>query len=86
MTIPLVWRTAIVVLALAGLLLAGYVVGLHTERGPALFPDFAGAIKFMAMVAAGKSLGEKLAGGGGILGAAKALFTSAKPEAPAGQP
>lgn len=85
--IPLVWRTALIMLAFALMTLAAYVIGLRMERGPVMFPKFADTMGLFALYAAGRSLGEKLAGGGGILGAAKALFTAAKPEPqPGGTP
>ena len=77
----ILWRTALVVCFLALVLLAGLAFSLrHPETGATFFGSFSTSIVGLAVAACAKSLGEHLAGGGGIAGAAKALFTSAKPE------
>jgi hypothetical protein len=83
------WRTVIVVVLLAVMLFAAFVVlGRRdvSDNGVKLFESLGWAFFLFAATAAGKSGIEHLAGGGGLKGAAAALLTPAKPEPPAPPP
>lgn len=83
------WRTAIVVAFLAILVLVALWMcrGLPEKIAIELFGTAAWVFVGFAAIAAGKSLGEHLAGGGGVKGAIAALLTDAKPDpAPARAP
>jgi hypothetical protein len=81
-------RTVISVLILAAMTLFAFWLSAHMPDGLAmhLFDTLAWTFFGMALVLAGKSGVEKLAGGGGVRGAIAALMTSTKPEDPVQQP
>jgi hypothetical protein len=72
--IPLAWRTAIVILILAQLVVLAFGLGLRWDRAVAMFPEFCSTMKVLAGIAAAKS---------GFEHASKAF---GKPAAPAGAP
>lgn len=77
------WRTVATVAFLAVVLLAGflYAVRSSSATAAAMFPHFALAVVGLAGFVATKAAVQHLAGaGGGIKGAAAALFTATKPE------
>ena len=77
------YRTLVGVLSLAAMLLIGLVCVLKVSDGGGgvmAYSSFSFSVAGLGALLAGKSLGEKLAGGGGIKGAVDALLTSKKPE------
>jgi hypothetical protein len=82
------WRTAIVVLLLGLMTLAALFMCAHWHLGQEFFQHAKEAFVGLATVAVLHSGVQHLADGGGLAGAAKALFTSAKPDGapPGGQP
>ncbi len=82
------WRTVGVVLVLALMLVLAFrwIVLAPVGAGEfhvRMFDSLAWTLFLLALVAAGKSSVEHLAAGGGLRGAARALFTESKPGEPA---
>lgn len=74
------WRTALVVILLGLMMLAALFICAHWHLSSEFFGHAVTGCIGLGAIAAGKSTFEHLANGGGLAGAAKALFTKAKPE------
>jgi hypothetical protein len=80
--IPHGFRTWAFCLLTLGFLFAGLSLSLwYPVAGAVLFGTYAAACVVVAGIAAGRNLGQDLAGGGGLKGAVSALLTDKKPEA-----
>lgn len=77
------WRTALVVMFLAVVLLVALLICAHWKLGAEYFGHAVTCLVGLAIVAAGHSSVQHLADGGGLMGSVKALFTAAKPAEPA---
>ena len=82
------YRTVGSVIILAAMLLGALAMCLHSPSAIAgeAFGTAAWCLVACAGLLTGKSLGEYAAGGGGIAGIAKTIFTSARPESPVAPP
>lgn len=74
------WRTALVVIFLALVLLAALLICAHWKLSDDFFGHAVTGCIGLATIVASKSAVEHLANGGGLLGMLKTLTTSAKPE------
>lgn len=77
------WRTALVVIFLALVLLAALLICAHWKLGSDYFDYAVKGCIGLAVAAVTHGSVTHLADGGGLMGSMKALFTSAKPETPA---
>lgn len=80
---PVAWRTVVVVLVMAGFMLAALFITSKMPNGEKFFEHAVGGFILLAAIAASKSAVEHLATGGGLRGVAKVLMTDAKPGIPA---
>jgi hypothetical protein len=77
------FRTAALVVIALAVLLAAFVLGLRpafSATAIAIFPHLVTGACVLVGIGAGKSAIEHLGNGSGVIGAAKVLFTSARPE------
>lgn len=77
------WRTALVVIFLAIVLLVALWMCAHWHLPDVFFTAAKDGCVALAAIVAMKSGVEHLANGGGVMGMLKTLTTSAKPETPA---
>jgi hypothetical protein len=81
---PSQWRSVLVVMFLAAVLLAGLSLAItkSNEQVVKLYDSFSTGLWIMALGLLGKSVGQYAAGGGGLKGMASALLTESKPGEP----
>jgi hypothetical protein len=83
---PRNWRTFVITLVGFGVLLLGFRWAAAMTEGKDLYAILRDGVVLLALGFGARSVGQDLAGGGGVKGAIKALFTDAKPDLPAETP